>query len=43
MGNSPAVVMKHYFEIVDAKDAGQYWSIKPLPRDDRKIVPLVAR
>ena len=40
MGNSPAVVMKHYFEIVDARAAREYWSIKPLPRTDRKIVAM---
>ncbi len=40
MGNSAAVVMKHYFEIVDAKDAKAYWSIKPIPQDDRKIVAM---
>jgi integrase len=40
MGNSPAVVMKHYFEIVDARAAREYWSIKPLRRGDRKIVAM---
>jgi integrase len=29
MGNSPAVVLKHYHEIVDASDAKAYWSISP--------------
>ena len=29
MGNSAAVVMAHYFEIVDAKAATEYWSIMP--------------
>jgi integrase len=40
MGNSAAVVMKHYFEIVDARAAREYWSIKPLPATDRKIVNI---
>jgi integrase len=43
MGNSPKVVKDHYFEIVDERAAREYWSIKPLPRDDRKIVSLVTR
>jgi integrase len=29
MGNSPAVVMAHYHEIVHADDAKAYWSIRP--------------
>jgi integrase len=41
MGNSPKVVKDHYFEIVDERAAGEYWSIKPLPRDDRKIVAML--
>jgi integrase len=40
MGNSPKVVKDHYFEIVDELAAREYWSIKPLPRDDRKIVAI---
>jgi hypothetical protein len=40
MGNSAAIVMKHYFEIVDARAADKYWSIKPLPATDRKIVNI---
>jgi hypothetical protein len=40
MGDSAAVVMKHYFEIVDARAAREYWSIKPLPASDRKIVNI---
>jgi len=40
MGNSAAMVMKHYFEIVDAKDAERYWNIKPVSKDDKKIVRL---
>jgi integrase len=42
MGNSAAVVMKHYFEIVDADDAREYWSIKPAPEHARKIVPMAS-
>jgi integrase len=40
MGNSAAVVMKHYFDIVEARAAKEYWNIRPLPRGDRKIVTL---
>jgi integrase len=40
MGNSPQVVKDHYFEIVVERAAREYWSIKPLPRDDRKIVAI---
>jgi len=40
MGNSAAVVMQHYFEIVEATAAKEYWSIRPLPRSDRKFVTL---
>ena len=40
MGNSAAIVMKHYFDIVEKSAAKEYWNIKPLPRGDRKIVAL---
>ena len=40
MGNSPKVVKDHYFEIVDERAAREYWSIKPLPRDDRKVIAM---
>ena len=40
MGNSPQVVKDHYFEIVDEREAKAYWSIKPLTKDDRKIVAI---
>jgi integrase len=40
MGNSAAIVMKHYFEIVDAKAARDYWSIEPVPQGDKKIVRM---
>jgi integrase len=40
MGNSPQVVKDHYFEIVDERAAKAYWSIKPLPRDDRKVIAI---
>lgn len=29
MGNSAAIVMKHYHEVVDAKAAKAYWAIRP--------------
>jgi len=34
------VVKDHYFEIVDERAAGECWSIKPLPKGDRKIVAM---
>jgi integrase len=40
MGNSPKVVKDHYFEIVDERAAREYWSIKPMPQTDRKIVTM---
>lgn len=40
MGNSPKVVKDHYFEIVDERAAREYWNLKPLPQDDRKIVAV---
>jgi integrase len=40
MGNSPKIVKDHYFEIVDERAARQYWTVKPMPRDDRKIVAM---
>jgi integrase len=40
MGNSAAVVMRHYFEIVDAQAARDYWNLKPAPQDDKKIVRM---
>jgi hypothetical protein len=42
MGNSPKVLKDHYFEIVDERAAREYWSIKPLPTDDRKIVAIAS-
>jgi integrase len=38
MGNSPAVVLKHYHEIVDASDAAAYWSITP--ESAKNVVPM---
>jgi integrase len=40
MGNSPQVVKDHYFEIVDERAAKAYWSIRPLPQTDRKIIAI---
>jgi hypothetical protein len=40
MGNSPKVVKDHYYEIVDGEAAQKYWALKPLPKDERKIVAL---
>ena len=40
MGNSAAVVMNHYFDMVEARAANEHWNIRLLPRGDRKIVRL---
>jgi len=40
MGNSPKIVKDHYFEIVDGEAAEKYWSLKPLPESERKIVSM---
>ena len=40
MGNSPAVVMAHYHEIVHASDAKAYWSI--VPAEAGKVVEMAA-
>lgn len=40
MGNSPAVVMAHYHEIVHASDAAAYWNIKPA--EAGKVVAMSA-
>ncbi|MDQ3119542.1 MAG: hypothetical protein M3Q89_08275 [Verrucomicrobiota bacterium] len=40
MGNSPAMVKKHYYEIVDSAAASAYWAIKPLSSSDRKVVAM---
>ncbi|MCB1094810.1 MAG: hypothetical protein KDN22_04440 [Verrucomicrobiae bacterium] len=29
MGNTPAVVMRHYHQLVDPDDANAFWSISP--------------
>jgi len=38
MGNSPAVVLKQYHELVDASDAAAYWSITP--ESAKNVVPM---
>jgi integrase len=40
MGNSPQIVKDHYFEIVDERAARDYWDIRPIAKDDRKIVAI---
>jgi uncharacterized protein involved in type VI secretion and phage assembly len=42
MGNSAAIVLKHYFDIVEARAAKEYWNIRPAAGGDRKIVPLAS-
>jgi integrase len=39
-GNSPAVILRHYFEIVHTEDANAWWSIMPV--DAGKVVPMTA-
>jgi integrase len=40
MGNSAAIVMRHYFDIVEKSAAKAYFDIRPVSRGDRKIVAL---
>jgi integrase len=40
MGNSAAIVMRHYFDIVEKNAAQTYFDIRPVSRGDRKIVAL---
>jgi len=42
MGNSPAVVMAHYHEIVHATDAKAYWSISPAAAGKVISLPAIA-
>jgi hypothetical protein len=35
----PTATRRHVYD-VDARAAREYWSIKPLPRTDRKIVRI---
>jgi len=41
MGNSAAIVMRHYFDIVEARAAREYWDIRPAKKRSN-IVPMVA-
>ena len=38
MGNSPAVIFKHYRNLVKPDDATRYWKIRPVLTDSDKIV-----
>jgi hypothetical protein len=40
MGNSTAIIFRHYRELVKPDDAALYWSIKPTTAG--KIIPLAA-
>ncbi|MDR3404145.1 MAG: site-specific integrase [Chthoniobacter sp.] len=40
MGNSPAMIFKHYRELVKPKDAERYWNIRP--EKVANVVPLIA-
>jgi len=42
MGNYAAIVMKHYFDIVEARAAREYWNIRRAKKRSN-IVPMVAR
>ena len=39
MGNSRAMIFKHYRELVKPKDAETYWRIKPMAIG-QKVVPI---
>lgn len=41
MGNSAAVVLSHYFEIVGAKEAAAYWSLRPAG-SAANVIPMSA-
>jgi integrase len=38
MGNSPAMIFKHYRELVKPKDAVRYWEI--MPPTSKKVIPM---
>ena len=41
MGHTDSgMIFAHYRQLVRPKDAARYWSLKPLPRTDRKIVAI---
>jgi hypothetical protein len=42
MGNSAAIVMRHYFDIVERRAAEAYFNIRPVSRGDQKIVRLAS-
>ena len=37
MGNSPAMIFRHYRELVKPKDAERYWKIAPLPAEKKLV------
>jgi integrase len=39
MGNSPAMIFKHYRELVKPKEAARYWEI--LPSTSEKVIPMM--
>jgi hypothetical protein len=42
MGNSAAIVMKHYFDIVEARVTKEYWNIRPAKkRNNCALILLV--
>ena len=38
MGNSPAMIFKHYRELVKPKEAARYWQIKPEEADNKNVL-----
>ncbi len=40
MGNSAAIVLKHYFDIVEASAAREYCSIMPIAHGSSKVVHM---
>ncbi len=41
MGNSPAMIFRHYRELVKPKDAARFWQIKPA-KESKKVVAFAA-
>jgi len=42
LSNAAAIVMRHYFDVVEARAAREYWNIRP-PKKRSNIVPMIAR
>jgi len=42
MGNSPAIIFRHYRQLVKPKDAERYWKIAPAPSSGKKVIQFAA-